>query len=264
MIQYRLLALDLDGTLLNGKQEISPEDRAWIKRAQDAGVIVVLATGRGRKMSAQYWDVLDPASPVLLVNGNEVWKNHTEVLERHFLTREEVQDFLTLAETHHAWFWGNVVGDLVTKDNFTPAALDLEWLNFGIKHSDPATIEHLRELITGWDRSGVTSSAPSNLELSRPGVSKATGIAKIADLLGIGRSEVMAVGDSLNDLEMLRWVGFGVAMGNGDEKVKAAADAVTKSHDEGGVAQAIKEYMFGWTQVGFSLGSSHGRKGTEE
>lgn len=244
-LRYRLLALDLDGTLLNSKQEISQEDRYWVKQAQEAGAVVVLATGRGRKMSAQYWDVFDPEAPVVLVNANEVWRNHNEVLERHLLANEEVKELLALAEAHNAWFWGNVVGGLITKENYSPAALDLQWLNFGLKHNNPTKLEELRKTIVAWDCFGVTSSAASNLELSRPGISKATGVAKVADLLGIGLSEVMAVGDSLNDLDMLRSVGLGVAMANADGRVKEVADAVTDSNDQHGVAKAIREFMLG-------------------
>ena len=76
-------------------------------------------------------------------------------------------------------------------------------------------------------------------------MSKASGLAKIAHDLGIDRNEVIAVGDSLNDLEMIQWAGLGVAMGNAEAAVKEAADEITATNEEDGVAKAIQRYLFG-------------------
>ena len=88
----------------------------------------------------------------------------------------------------------------------------------------------------------LTSSIPNNLEINAPGVTKGRGLAALADALGLDRSQVMACGDSGNDLEMIRLCPNSTAMGNGTEEVKNAADFVTSHCDEDGIARALKHY----------------------
>ncbi|MCX7781953.1 MAG: HAD hydrolase family protein, partial [Negativicutes bacterium] len=85
-------------------------------------------------------------------------------------------------------------------------------------------------------------SKPTYLEMANPAVNKGRALALLADKLGIAREQVMAVGDSVNDLDMLRYAGWGVAMGNASDTVKAAAAAVTGANDAEGVAEAILRY----------------------
>ena len=105
---------------------------------------------------------------------------------------------------------------------------------------DSAVIDHLRDLVESWGEFEVTSSAPTNLEISKKGISKASGLSEIAKILEIDPSEVVVVGDSLNDLEMIKGAGFGVAMGNAEASIKAVADHITGTNEEDGVAQLIQ------------------------
>ena len=89
----------------------------------------------------------------------------------------------------------------------------------------------------------ISDSMGTNLEINAPGVNKGMGLIQLGRLLGIEREEIMACGDGLNDLAMLRAVGFGVAMANGNEEVKKYADYVTGSNDEDGVAKAIEKFV---------------------
>jgi hydroxymethylpyrimidine pyrophosphatase-like HAD family hydrolase len=82
------------------------------------------------------------------------------------------------------------------------------------------------------------------LEILPPDTNKGTALARVAGLLGVGREEVLAIGDSMNDEAMIRWAGMGVAMVNGDERVKSIADMVTdRSNDDDGVAEIIDKYL---------------------
>lgn len=245
MIKHKLLALDLDGSLLTDNKEISSVNRYWIRKAEEAGVIVSFATGRGRATSEQYWDAVKPQAPMIMVNGAEVWKNHSELMERHFLTEEEIRQLYDLVSKEEVWIWGHRVGGIIRHSDLNSNTFDDHWLKFGLSTDDLSVIEKLRETISQWSQFEVTSSAPNNLEISRKGVSKASGLAKIAHDLGIDRNEVIAVGDSLNDLEMIQWAGLGVAMGNAEAAVKEAADEITATNEEDGVAKAIQRYLFG-------------------
>lgn len=241
MSKYKLIALDLDGSLLQDNLEISPVNRHWIKRAEAAGIVVSFATGRGRSSSEQFWDVVNPTAPMVVVNGAEVWRNHEELLSRHFLPPNSIPRLHHLALKHNTWYWAHAPGRLIRKEgwdtNYDPNG---DWLKFGMASEERAIIDHLRELIESWDEFEVTSSSPTNLEISKKGVSKASGLAEVAEVLGIAPSEVVVMGDSLNDLEMIKWAGFGVAMGNAEASIKAVADHVTGTNEEDGVAQVIQ------------------------
>lgn len=234
MNRFKLIALDMDGTLLNREQKISEQNLHWIKKAEEAGLIVSYATGRGRESSEPYWGAVSPQAPMVLSNGAEIWKNHSELLARYTLPGEQVPRLINLAREHGAKYWtlGNCSDD--------PNQVGSQCLKVGMYHEDKEVINKLRALVRSWDLVEVSASAPTNMEMNRKGVTKAAGLAQVTELLGIKPSEVVAVGDSLNDLAMIKWAGFGVAMGNAEEPIKAAADWITASNEEDGVAQVIQ------------------------
>ena len=241
MKQYKLIALDLDGTLLRDDLSISCESRTWIKKAEQAGIIVCFATGRSRFSSAQYWDVISPEAPMVLLNGAEVWLNHRRLLSRYTLPAEAVARFYALAQQHGASIWANTTELALNDASWSEHYLQTEeWLKFGIVHPDLQLIADLRRKVAEMGPYEVTGSMPDNLEIMKLGVSKASGLAEVTAKLGIDKSEVAVIGDSDNDLAMLKWAGFGVAMGNAEEQVKKAADYVTASNMNEGVAQVIR------------------------
>lgn len=241
MSKYKLIGLDLDGTLLQSTQEISTINRNWINKAEQAGITVCFATGRGRSSSEQFWDVIHPQAPMIVVNGAEVWKNHDELLSRHLLPPNSIPRLYKLAVEYDTWYWAHGSNILLRKETWlTDYSQGHDWLKFGMSHKNLAVIAKLREIVEGWDEFEVTSSAPTNLEIGKKGISKASGLAEVAKILEIDPSEVMVIGDSLNDLEMIKWAGFGIAMENAEDVVKEAADYITASNDDDGVAQAIQ------------------------
>lgn len=98
-----------------------------------------------------------------------------------------------------------------------------------------------------FDSLELVGSLKYNIEINAAGVNKGKGLLELGEILGISREEIMAFGDGDNDIAMLREVGFGVAMENADEEVKAVADYVTGSNDEDGVAKAIARFVLGET-----------------
>jgi Cof subfamily protein (haloacid dehalogenase superfamily) len=113
---------------------------------------------------------------------------------------------------------------------------------------DPMLLNPLESLIRTYMGKEITlfTSRPYFLEIMPPETDKGTALAKIAELLGAGADETLAVGDSMNDEAMIRWAGLGVAMVNGDERVKDIADLVTgRSNDDDGVAEIIEKYLLG-------------------
>ncbi|WP_082053014.1 Cof-type HAD-IIB family hydrolase [Gordoniibacillus kamchatkensis] len=243
MPTYKLVALDMDGTLLNEEKQISAENRAAIFAALDAGVTVMVSTGRGVQSASPYIEELGLATPIVAVNGSEVWKSPKELLQRVLLPTSELKAMHQMAVELDTWYWAYAVEGIFNKDGWTESVDDIRWLKFGYYTEEEAKLAHIRQTLESWGTLEITNSHPCNLELNPKGISKASGIRAVCDMLGIEMDEVIAMGDSENDLSMIREAGLGVAMGNAQESVKAAADIVTVTNDEHGVAKVIREYI---------------------
>lgn len=244
MKRYRLLALDLDDTLLTKDKQISAANKKWIDKAHQAGVTVIFATGRGLQKVEYLLEELALSGPMVLVNGAEIWAEKGKVLERHYINREDIHILHDLAERADAKFWGYSVESLTHKRDWTTEMLDRSWLKFGIRHDDLAVINQLREAADQLPNISVTRSAPFNMEVSFKGISKGSGVRRLCDYLDIKMTEVMAIGDNLNDIRLIKAAGLGIAMGNADPELKRVADAVTDHHEKDGVAKAIQRYLF--------------------
>lgn len=241
MSQYKLIALDMDGTVLNEDSMISEMNKKWIGVAVQQGIHVCFATGRGIHTVRPFIEELQLDSPVVTVNGSEVWKKPELLHKRHTMQPQAITRLRELALHHDTWYWGYGVSGAHRKSDWNVDITTEQWLKFGYYMEDAEIIESIRTEIASWDEFEISNSHPLNIEVNPKGVNKAKGLAEVCQLLGIQMEEVVAMGDSLNDLAMLQAAGFGVAMGNAQEMVKQAADWVGPSHMEGGVAQIIRD-----------------------
>lgn len=245
MSRYKLIALDMDGTLLTEDKKVSEENKAALRAARDAGITVIFSTGRGVQNVLSYVEELQMTeSPMVVVNGGEVYRKPGQLVERHTLTADQVTRLHELALQHDTWYWAYAVGDIYNKDRWAePQELDaLQWLKFGYYTDNNSSLAAIREELLSWGTLELSNSHPNNLELNPKGIHKASGIRKVCELLGLQMSEVIAMGDSLNDVAMIREAGLGVAMGNAQDEVKALADVVTLTNEEHGVAHIIHKY----------------------
>lgn len=201
------------------------------------------ATGRGLPNTKAIWSEVFPNSPAVLANGAEVWLDCNTLLERFYMPTDAVLKLYELAQAAGGSYWAYSTNGLVQNIDLQTHDPGEGWYKFGIFHPDRNTITQLWNIAAALDGVLVTSSHPSNIEVSAEGVSKRSGLERLCTELGIQLSEVMAIGDSHNDLDMLRAVGLGVAMGNGSDEVKEAADEITKTNAEDGVALAIQKYL---------------------
>lgn len=240
MNDWRLLALDMDGTLLSSDGTVSMENRKWIYLARDAGIDVTLATGRlMRGLVPDVAQDLQVTAPIVTANGGQVAMPAGEILSRHALTPADVAWMHGLAVQHGVHFWAAAVEDNYGPDTFPDELLDKTWLKFGMAAQDADVIQEIWAIIERTGKYELTNSDPKNVEVNPRGVTKASGLQTACDRLGIGANQVIAIGDSLNDVPMLRWAGLGIAMGNAQPVVKAAAQRLTATNDENGVAKAI-------------------------
>jgi len=246
-VAYRLIALDLDGTLIGRNRQISETNRKWIARAREAGIHVTLATGRPFAEAAGYAAQLELEAPLVVNNGSEI-RSLPDVLHiREELDPGSVQELFRLLDRYgnEASFWAHTVQGTIGPDNRRQLPGPIQWLQFAVSSKNPAVLEEIVREVKSWNAFEISNSHPANMECNPRGVTKASGLAEVCRLLGIGMSEVIAAGDSLNDIPMIRAAGLGIAMGNAQEPVKMAADAVAPSHLEDGVAEIIRKYIFG-------------------
>lgn len=242
---YKLIALDMDGTVLNEESQISPENRKWIHRAIEHGVPVMFATGRGLQSVQPYVQELGLVSPMVAVNGSEVWEAPGILKTRHLMDKEWIREMVELAVKHGSWYWGYAVEGLFNKDRWLDDLGSVEWLKFGFYLEDTEVLRKIHALLEETGRYELTNSHPFNIEVNPFGVSKESGMREVCEMLGITMDEVIAMGDSRNDLKMIRAAGLGVAMGNAQEDVKKAADYITALNTEDGVARVIEKFVFG-------------------
>lgn len=240
---YKLVALDMDGTLLNHRGEISEANARAIRDALDAGVAVCFATGRGYPHVISYAEQLGLSTPMVTVNGGEVWSNPGQLHTRHLLDRSVVRKLHDLVVPYGIWYWGYSTEGVHNRDDWVDDLESLDWLKFGIHTENDSIREEIFSILESWGGLEITNSSPHNLEINPEGVSKASGIREVCRLLEIDMRQVIAMGDSLNDISMILEAGLGIAMGNAQEAVKQAADEMTAANDDDGVAQAIRRFV---------------------
>jgi hydroxymethylpyrimidine pyrophosphatase-like HAD family hydrolase len=273
MKPIRLIALDVDGTLLDPREEIRPRVRAAIREAIDRGCLVTLATGRRFVGASHIAEDLGLALPLILHGGAVVQDSATgAVIYQDPLEPDTVETLLRLMLPAHQVaiyespaFGGRVFSGPPDLDNEPIRLYDqlrgpfvrvpLDEL-FGIRHvlslatfsrqegtlrglaAQVAAVPGASPLLTRW-----TLIDDDALEIFRAGCSKASAIAHLAAAHGLGMDEVMAIGDGINDCEILAAVGLGVAMGNACPEAVAAARVQVGTNEQDGVAEAIERYV---------------------
>ncbi|GIN74140.1 5-amino-6-(5-phospho-D-ribitylamino)uracil phosphatase YcsE [Bacillus sp. J14TS2] len=244
MVKYKVLALDLDETVLTRNKGVSGANKQWIKRAADAGVVVVLTTGRGLQRVERIRQELGLESPMVLANGAEIWSKPGELVKRFYIEQKDIRMLHAMALESGGTFWGYNDTDHVKMEDWADDIFATNFFKFGISHNDEQIVRQLREKLKNSETLNITWSSSRVVEISLVNVSKATGIQKLCEHLGIEMAEVMAIGDNRNDLELIKAAGLGIAMGNAEKELKEVADQITTTNEEDGVAQAIQTYLF--------------------
>lgn len=272
-VSVKMLVIDIDGTLLTPEGTITLRTLEAVRAAQQAGIVVTLATARRYCNTTKVATELGLDIPLILYDGALIIKHpDASVIRTHMLQAEVAQQAVDLLVRHNVQpvvhpFTGS------TEEIWTgPSDLDNLWLEAYFTtfpeqtrrmpyedicsgHPDLLRVcafteeEHILGLIPdvstlacSWTTIKRGSYGCAELTIMEPECSKASGVAALAAYFDIPLQEVMAIGDNNNDIQMLRAVGWGVAMGHASETVKASAKAVTASNREEGVAQAIERY----------------------
>ena len=265
-MQYKLIVSDMDGTLLNSKDKISPKAADAINRAMEKGVYFTFATGRSISGIKRVCDanILWPNAPIATFNGGKI-VSHTDdiVLFERFLEKQTAAEVLALCKqlgaAAIAWSEGELFAteeNERTKQYSEKAGIEIhliddtdEFLSRDISKmiwpDDPEKIEYYITRLQGVLEGNVTfcTSSPEYLEFFHSDASKGNAARFIAEKLNIPPAEIIAIGDQRNDIPMLKFAGLGVAMANALDEVKAAADYITLSNDEDGIADVIERFV---------------------
>ncbi|WP_082232309.1 Cof-type HAD-IIB family hydrolase [Halobacillus massiliensis] len=242
--EIKLIALDMDGTLLNSDDIVSEATKEAIQKAKDRGIHVVISTGRSLDRCREIAESLGRSSYIVTINGGEIYNEKFELVDQTLLEPKLVDRLWELREQHNVHFWSSTVEGQFNSDSpFEKEVNEYQWLKFGFDIEDDEVRQVILDELNANDQLEVTNSSPTNIEVNPAGVNKAAALLKVCERLNIKMENVMAVGDSLNDLAMIREAGLGVAMGNAQEDVKKEAAWVTSANDEDGVAEAIERLL---------------------
>ena len=243
MSKTKLIALDMDGTLLNDDGVVTSYTHDVIQQALKQGVEVVLSTGRPLSLCTTFSEELNLPSYIITSNGAEIWTVEHELIERHPIESKKIETLWQLGNERNLHMWlvatDQIFGNAGRPENFA----DHEWLKIGYGNLTEQTKAEMLHELRGFKNIEVTNSSLTNIEVNKSGINKAYAIETICKRMNITMDEVMAVGDSLNDLKMIERAGIGVAVKNAQQLIIESADFITDSNNENGVAKAIERYV---------------------
>ena len=271
----KLIATDLDGTFVDDRKQLIAENVQAFKECAEQGIQIVPTTGRTIVGIPEEIRNLPGVRYVITSNGATIADLQSgEIISSRLMSAETVLRIMELARDSEddIMYDAYVDGVGYTKQEFwdnllhyvpNPAVLDLVRKT---RKPVPDSIEHIRSLGADIEKINlffvtedarvrmrsvladipeviVSSSLPNNLEINAAGADKGGALFRLAKLLGIRQEETMAFGDGENDISMLRMAGFGVAMENAEEHVKAVANHITVTNNEAGVAVALRKFV---------------------
>lgn len=266
----RLVISDIDGTILNDQHQVDYQLKTQLPLLQEKGIPFVLASARsplGMKPIAQQLGLID--NPLACYNGALVIKGNPQnydILMEHALDKKEVRCLLELVQekfpavainlyTGKDWFaeqidkWVQEEADITGENPILQSLVSVVEGRASIHKllliGEAVIIQNLHDYLqnTDFPKTAFYLSKENYLEVTAKQVSKENALQEIAHFYQIPLQQVMAIGDNFNDLPMLKLAGLGVAMGNAPKAVKEQATIVTLTNNEGGVAQAIEQYV---------------------
>ncbi len=270
MNKYKLIAFDMDGTLLDSNKQIRQDSIDAMKLAADNGKYICIATGRNLRELARYRSLVPMVEYLMSISGALIINNQTdEIIFEKPLNYADIVKIFELGKNYDAaihlhgteshmqtnhydniWDYGMGVYKGLFKDvctfhddiyeDFLKNPYKVYKFNFYCRDIDVrARLDKVLDCMP------ITKcyAEEKSLECSPLGISKASGLKVLCDHLGINISETIAVGDADNDEEMLRAAGLSVAMGNANSHIKTLSDVVVSDCDHGGIVEVIKKYL---------------------
>lgn len=274
ILKYKLICIDMDGTLLSDKHEVPELNKEMIKEATKQGVKIAITTGRIFTSAKRYSDLIGTDTPIIASNGAYIReKDKDEVIYESNLSKEQFYKILEVIKKYNLNVYFNTCNTMITEsvipDNHAYKTMDTDLAEeYKIKFKENAEFDKVFDEFNGkilkaiciedqnkealnkakeemqkYDDLEVVSSWHNNFEVMPKGTSKGNAVKILAQMLGIDREEVICIGDSENDLSMIKYAGLGVAMGNALDIVKENADYITDTNSEAGVGKVIQKFI---------------------
>ncbi|WP_055069563.1 Cof-type HAD-IIB family hydrolase [Clostridium massiliamazoniense] len=275
-MKYKLICIDMDGTLLNSKHEISEFNKEMIKKAMEKGIVVAITTGRLYMSALVHSELLGIETYVISSNGCYI-KNikSDEVIYESTLTKEQYYRIKEIGEKHklnrlyYNTFDTVISGVKFPEDYAYKVSNEILPEEKRIKFLEEVNLDEIydeydgkilksifieeeyidrlskaKEELRTFEDLEVVSSWPNNVEIMPAGTSKGEAVKRLAEILKIKPEEVICMGDSENDLSMIKYAGLGIAMGNAIDLIKENANYITDTNENSGVGKAIEKFIF--------------------
>lgn len=274
----KLLAFDLDGTVIPRSQVLSPRNRAALKAAADKGVLLIPSTGRVRRFIHTEVSELDFVRYIATSNGASIYdKQKDQVIYRDLISNDKALAVQKIIDNHEILLEYYIHGDSYCKKDDFEKAMELARKHFKIEEKempfpkrqmiyvrnyaemlqdtracpekinilyvDSAVYQQVMNEINALGDLTISSTFATNMEINNHTATKGTALQYLAELHGAKPEEVMAIGDGGNDIHMLDYAGVSVAMGNAPASVKSYAKYETGSCEEDGFAMAIEKFI---------------------
>lgn len=260
-----LIAVDLDGTLLNSQHEVSPRTVEALRRAMDMGIKVVIATGKTRVAAERTIAHLMLETPGVFLQGLVIYNGDGSLHSQQLLDEAVVERMCAISEAEQHPMVAYCGGRILTAETnaYTDRLLPFHEptpepigslrkligqipINKLLFIDEPERLAPLRVRLETElaDVATIVQALPDMLEVLPLGASKGAGVKRLLESLAIEPAHVIAFGDGENDVEMLHLAGIGVAMGNATPVTKRAANYVTTSNDDDGIADALEKLVF--------------------
>lgn len=270
-MKYKLLAVDMDGTVLNSQKKISPRTKSAITELMKRGVYVVVSTGRNLAELADYRDDFKAMNYGIVISGGMIYDFFNDKpVKIHAVDEPTIFKLIDFGLETRAMIHLHTVHKSIARevDIQNMAAFDMgiyqsmfdricercddckefvrahpgEVIKVNLYHRDKKSRDKNFERIKPLNLS-ISYAEAFNLEMSPANITKGSGLVELCDFLNIDVAETVAIGDADNDKEILQTAGFSVAMGNASDEIKNLADFVTLDNDNDGVAVAVEKFF---------------------
>lgn len=272
-MKYKMMCIDMDGTLLDDNKNISDRNHEALKMVQEKGIKLVVSTGRLFTSANYYAELIGLKVPVISSNGAYIReKDRDEVIYEAKLDVNKCKEIIKIAYKYGVRICFHTTTSIISTDTDDSTELykkfnsilpldgrikiDIvkNWGEAFSKYKDSIIkcvvsteeyekLDKIREEILSIVDVEIASSAINNIEIMDKGVSKGKAVEILSSFYNINREEIICIGDNENDVSMLKFAGLGVAMGNADDKVKSIADYVTDTNNNDGVAKVIEKFV---------------------
>lgn len=271
-MKYKLIAIDMDGTLLNSKNIVSKENIEALHKAKEEGVYIILSTGRILCSALYYGQSIGLGDPIVACNGAIVSsgngknifydrsmemgvnKKLIQLAEANniyyhfydrdtFYTREMKQEVFKFYDSKDSGPKEHKINIKVLEQPFKFLEENPNIYKFVFIDNDKEKLINFRMKLKGIKGVEISSSWNNNIEIMSSGVSKGNGLKHLLKEFKIDESEIISIGDNENDMSMFKISGLSIAMENGEAYLKEKADVITDSNDKNGVAKAIDKYI---------------------